>query len=341
MSIVSESAGGKASLRSPNVGGLGTMDSNSSQMQWENWQDIIRSQNPDALKPLPETLGDKLIDPLGGQMIRGGGLWRNHYSGSVFVCKNILFEMVENCLKPVSAGKIFEPLRKSPANLNVMMEKYTSTRLPNLVVDRCPTTGGFYVNSGELEKLKSLEVSSRLADDEEYPEYRRGFYTIRSRHRWVFHGRTFGPGLDWAGIGIKFRIAVFFSNPHPEYFSIKSLTWLSWLLGFVSNNGLDLKDKDFEGRFRIVSSNPLNTKKIITEEFRKELINLSKISMFREKPDIEVTNQFISFTEGPYLATENYLGSTREELEQGFFDKSEIVLSRLLDIAEIVDRTFG
>lgn len=309
-------------------------------MKWKQWEAEMLKTHPPKTLDVIESLPSILTDPVdGNDMVKEGGMWKNQVSGSVFLCKNVLFELVENTLEPVFSS-LTEPVKKSPVSGKPML-KYSSKRIFGLVIDKCAESGGFYFDAGELIKLKSFELKNLIKNDEEYQEYRDGYTVSRSKHRWTGHG-VFGgaPGVGNSSVFIKFRTAVFFNKPIGVGFKVSSLTWLQWLLSlpFFSKGGFSTSDPVFDGSFGVESENNELAKFILDEEVRKEMLELSKISNYGDLGEIEVARDYIAYVEGPYTSL-NTGGTTPigTQSQDYHFDKTEEVLARLVSLAKKIE----
>ncbi len=316
--------------------GAGTEDRAIKWAQWE--QELMSSHSCPKDSDITAGLPLPIKDPVdGGDMIKENGIWKNLNSGAVFLCRNVLFELVEENLEPI-VSPIQDPIRKSPVSGKPMV-KYRSARIPELVIDKCTESRGFYFDAGELTKLKSFELQNMIKDHEEYQEYRQGFTVSRSKHRWGGTGRPFSPGVDSAGVYIKFRTAVFFNKPLGAGLRVSSLTWLKWLLGLpIFNRGnLGSLDPKFNGLFDIQAQNEQLAKALLSEEVREEILEIGKTSLYGDLGEIEITDDYISYTEGPYAYHSRALSPVGKESRASHFDKTEEVLAKLVNLAKMIE----
>jgi hypothetical protein len=299
-----------------------------------------------------ETVGGKfnkdppptIVDPVGGgEMIKEGGMWKNQVTGSVFLCKNLLFELVEDSLEPVCT-QVLEPIRLSPASGKPML-KYRSKKLPGLYFDKCVESGGFYFDPSELTKLKTLEFGRELADNEVYEEYRQGY--LMSINSFGVFGAVVLPGVDTLATFIKFRTALFFNSPLGAGISLKSYWWLSWLLSLPNSKGTNFNtnDKTFDSMFLITANNKALAKLLLDEEVRSAILDLSTVSFYGECAEIELTDNYISVSEGPYidsqskpLETSSQQTPLSKSSRVGYFDKSDSVIGKLINIARLFEK---
>jgi hypothetical protein len=315
--------------------------------KWKQWEESLIKTRPcpiteDVISSLPPII----IDPVGGgEMTKEGGMWKNQITGSVFLCKNLLFELVEDSLEPICT-QVLEPIRMSPASGKPML-KYRSKKLPGIYFDKCVESGGFYFDPSELTKLKTLEFGRDLADNEVYEEYRQGYLMSRSKHRWNGFGAAILPGVDTLATFIKFRTALFFNSPLGAGISLKSYWWLSWLLSLPNNKGLNFStdDKTFDSIFLITANNKALAKLLLDEEVRSAILELSTVSFYGECAEIELTDAYISVSEGPYIDSQSILLETSSQETPlawhscvGCFDKSEDLVAKLVVVASMLEK---
>ena len=321
-------------------------------MKWKQWEaEMCKTHSPKGLDVI-SSLPSILTDPVdGNNMVKEGGMWKNQVFGSVFLCKNVLFELVENTLKPVLCSDQ-EPARKSPVSGKPML-KYSSSLVPGLIIDKCAESGGFYFDGGELTKLQSFEFHNLLKEDEEYQEFREGLTVSRSRHRWASLGAPLAPGFDGTSLNHKFRTAVFFKNPLGAGLSVSSIGWLIWILGRIGlgSRGMQTGDQNFDPLFAVNAENEELVQFILDHEIRNDILELSKMTLYGESGDmteIEITDQYISIVEGPYVGYYVNLKTVLEgkpfeatpigqESQNRHFDKTEEVLARLVSLAKKIE----
>jgi hypothetical protein len=216
--------------------------------------------------------------------------------------------------------------------------------LPGLIIDKCAESGGFYFDPGELTKLSSLDFYNELKDDQEYREYRDGYTMSRSKHRWTGFGPLLAPGVDSFAVFIKFRTALFFNTSLGVGLSLSSLTWWKWLLSIPNSENLNFKteDPDFDSLFLVNVENKDLAKVLLDREVREAILDVSQISLYGESSEFEITDDYISYSEGPYTDVTISPWNSRvtaggKEFNTNYFDKSELVMTKLIKLAKLLE----
>ena len=283
-----------------------------------------------------------LIDPVSQREMRrkerdGWSFWECEQTGAVFVDGAALAEIIGTAELPTPCDCNGEVGRWSPAAPNMKMEKRSSVMLPSVAVDWCPETGGFYLDPGEITKLRALDYENRMLDNEEYREMRNGFVVLKSKCRGnllgAFNG---GSGLDRGGLCLHFRVAVFFNSVQHDI-CIRTWSWFDWLRSFVSEipGRFMTGNRAFDSRFVCTSQNPEAAILLLSEDICKELLALSETRIYHEKCRVELNSSSLLFTEGPYAAATE---PSVDDWEFAFWDKSEPVLNRIVDIVGRIEQ---
>jgi hypothetical protein len=160
------------------------------------------------------------------------------------------------------------------------------------------------------------------------------------------------PGIDGAAVFIKFRVAVFFNTPLNIGLSLTPLTWIKWLtsLPLVNSNPSlgQTYDTEFDYLFYSEARNPALIPSLLNSDIRSKILALSKVSLYGEPSEIEMTDNYISYIEGPYTSqqfpqvglfpTTAHQTPIGQQAQTNYFDQSEEILKQLTDLAKLVEQ---
>jgi hypothetical protein len=157
------------------------------------------------------------------------------------------------------------------------------------------------------------------------------------------------PGADTLAVFIKFRTALFFDSPLDLGVNLKSFGffgWLVWLLSVPYSKGLSVLtgDKAFDSAFFLSAKDGALAKFLFDQEIRGAILELSEFSLYGAGVEVELTDRYISVSEGPYMDRWSGLprvGSGEASISKfssvGYFDKSEEVLVKLVKLAKLLE----
>lgn len=195
------------------------------------------------------------------------------------------------------------PTRTCPRCGDREMEKVNLLRLSEIVFDRCPGCGGYFLDRGELAaaNLQLREMSDGEAELREY----RDRHLVRVDR--VSDLRMEGvPGLaERASPVVSFRASVYFEEPLdlglrvvPEGWSVK----LAKTFGLFSEEDVETGDPAFDGAFVVRARRPGAVREALWEEVREDLLALARgaHALAGGGTRLEVDDERILYTEGPY-----------------------------------------
>jgi len=189
----------------------------------------------------------------------------------------------------------------------------------DIVFDHCDSCGGFFLDKGEIEEMNERLLRVAGSSQHESREYIDDYLVRKDRLN------TVGVGMgDAISNVVSLRISIYFKNPFDSDFRVFSEKWtdkVSKALGLFKQQDIIIGNSEFDSKFIVQGIEESLIQKIFSNSIiQKKLIDLvaSKLKMFDKTGTIEILNNRIVYTEGPYKDTGSidFEGKSAEMVEK-------------------------
>ena len=198
----------------------------------------------------------------------------------------------------------------------------------DIVFDHCDSCGGFFLDKGEIKEMNKRLLRVAGSSQHESREYIDDYLVRKDRLN------TVGMGMgDSISDVVSLRISIYFKNPFDSDFRVFSEKWtdkISKAIGLFKQQDITIGDSDFDSSFIVQGGDEALIQKIFGNSIiQRKLLDFvgNKLKMFNETGAIEILNNRIVYTEGPY----------RETGSIDFEGKSVEMVEKLLQIAKQIN----
>lgn len=211
------------------------------------------------------------------------------------------------------------------------MKKVNLLTLSDLILDRCPECGGFYLDRGEVGTMnEQLRELAETPFDRELRERRDGHLVRVDRVSYVTPPADFSPARTLTYL----ETSVYLEPPLGVGLRVKGEKWatrLASLVGLVQD--VEVGDEAFDDAFRVQAEDPAAARSLLTDEVRSGLLDLKN-----EGPRVlegtghavEIYDDRVSYREGPYDPED----AAGHEVE----DRLDAVVDRVVAVAAALER---
>ena len=185
------------------------------------------------------------------------------------------------------------------------MSKVSLLRFSDIIFDYCQSCEAFFLDSNEIEamnqELETVAISGKRAS--EFRETIDGYLVRVDILSNVFSG-VFGVG----GVpGEVLQITVFFRDPIGAEFRLYQQNWTASLAAMLLlGQDIQIGDSSFDDAFMVQGNDEDRIKALLDSKVKAALLNLNSrdFRVFTRKGTIEILDNRIVYTEGPYKPDE-------------------------------------